>query len=312
MNDPPQPNDPAANGRPGHPQGSPREPARRAWWRDLWRYFRRSRNGETSIRDTLEELMERHEEDELPVDPTERLLLENTLKLRTLSVDDVSVPRADIAAVECETPLRDVIAQMGETHHSRLPVYRKDLDDVLGCVHVKDVLPFAAAANPPPLTEIMRPVLFVAPSMRVLDLLLRMRLSRTHMALVVDEYGGIDGLVTIEDLVEEIVGEIEDEHEIVEGPRLVNRPDGTIVADARTLLEEFEERVGSVLTEDEREDIDTLGGLVVTLIGRVPSRGELVTHSSGLEFEVLDGDPRRLKRLRVRNLPPVISEQTPA
>ncbi len=300
MNDPPQSDVAAAN---GYQEAVARDPARRSWWRDLWRYLRRSRNGDTSIRDTLEELIERHEEDELPLDPAERLLLENTLKLRTVCVDDVSVPRADIVAVECETPLREVISIIAEKHHSRLPVYRKDLDDVLGCVHVKDVLPYAASENPPPLTEIMRPVLFVAPSMRVLDLLLRMRLSRTHMALVVDEYGGIDGLVTIEDLVEEIVGEIEDEHEIVEGPRLIERPDGTLVADARTQLEEFEERVGPVLTEDEREDIDTLGGLVVTLIGRVPSRGELVTHSSGLEFEVLDADPRRLKRLRIRNLP---------
>jgi len=137
----------------------------------------------------------------------------------------------------------------------------------------------------------------------VLDLLLDMRLNRTHMALVVDEFGGIDGLATIEDLVEEIVGDIEDEHDIAEAPLLDPRPDGTLVADARATLEDFEAAVGEVLSDDEREDIDTLGGLVFNLVGRVPSRGELVSHPSGLEFEVLDGDPRRLKRLRVRNLP---------
>jgi CBS domain containing-hemolysin-like protein len=148
-------------------------------------------------------------------------------------------------------------------------------------------------------------VLFVAPSMPVLDLLLEMRLSRVHMALVVDEFGGIDGLITIEDLVEEIVGEIEDEHDVAEGPKLVARPDGSLVADARTPIEEFEERAGQMLTDEERaEDIDTLGGLVFYILGRVPGRGELIVHDSGVSFEVMEADPRRVKRLRVRNLPP--------
>jgi CBS domain containing-hemolysin-like protein len=146
-------------------------------------------------------------------------------------------------------------------------------------------------------------VLFVSPSVRVLDLLLEMRLKRTHMALVVDEYGGIDGLVTIEDLVEQIVGEIEDEHARDLDPDYVER-DGVIEADARMPLEEFEARVGPLVDDEAREDIDTLGGLVFFLAGRVPSRGELIAHPSGLEFEVVDADPRRIKRLRVRNLPP--------
>lgn len=281
-----------------------RDSGRRTWWRDVLRSLRRPRNGESSLRDTLEELIERHEEDETPIDPVERVILENTLRLRRVTVEDVMVPRADIVAVESETSLADVVAVMGGTHHSRLPVYRKDLDDVIGIVHVKDVLPQVMQAAPPPLSQLVRPVLFVAPSMRVLDLLLQMREARNHMALVVDEYGGIDGLLTIENLVEEVVGEIEDEHEIVDQPEIVSRPDGTLVADARMTLEDFEERIGEVFTEDEREDVDTLGGLVVTLIGRVPARGELVIHSSGIEFEILDGDLRRLKRLRVRNLPP--------
>ena len=151
----------------------------------------------------------------------------------------------------------------------------------------------------------LREVLFVAPSMQVLGLLLEMRETRTHMALVVDEYGGIDGLITIEDLVEEIVGEIEDEHDVEPRPQLEINSDGTMIADARVSVVEFEESVGAVLTEEERgEDIDTLGGLVAHLTGRVPTRGELVVHkSSGIEFEVIDADPRRVKRLRLRPKP---------
>jgi CBS domain containing-hemolysin-like protein len=263
------------------------ESGRRPWWKDFWRMTRR-RNGDGSLRDTLEELIERHEEDEHPIDPAERVLLENTLRLRNVTAEDISVPRADIVAVEIDTSLDDVIAVMGTSLHSRLPVYRKNLDDVVGMVHVKDVLVQARQEAPAPLSALIKQVLFISPSMRVLDLLLQMRLSRIHMALVVDEYGGIDGLVTIENIVEEIVGEIRDEHEI---------------ADARVSLEDFEEVVGPVLTDEEREDIDTLGGLVFTLIGRVPTRGELVTHTSGIEFEVLEGDPRRLKKLRIRNIP---------
>jgi magnesium and cobalt transporter len=172
------------------------------------------------------------------------------------------------------------------------------------------VLPYIFEPENFQLTKIMRAPMFVAPSIRVLDLLLQMRLSRAHIALVVDEFGGIDGLVTIEDLVEEVIGEIEDEHDVVRGPSLVQRPDGTWLADARTTIEEFEERVGPVLTEEERaHDIDTLGGLVMSLTDRVPSRGELVTHSSGIDFEVIDADPRRIKRLRVRNAKPVAATE---
>ena len=284
--------------------GQQRPAPRRGVIRSLWkRLGRRGRNGESSVRETLEELAERHEEDMTPVLPAERILLENILKLRDLTVDDVMVPRADVAAVEIETPVLDVIERIRQTHHSRLPVYKGDLDAVVGMIHVKDILPLARLDDPPPLEQLVRDVLFVVPSTRVLELLLQMRLARRHMALVVDEYGGIDGLVTIEDLVEEIVGEIEDEHDIVEQAEIVPREDGTLIADARVTLEDFEEVVGDVLSEEEREEIDTLGGLVFTHLGRVPSRGEIVVHPSGIEFEVLEGDPRRLKRLRVRNVP---------
>jgi CBS domain containing-hemolysin-like protein len=154
------------------------------------------------------------------------------------------------------------------------------------------------------LPEIVRPVTVIAPSMRVLDLLLEMRKTRQQMALVVDEFGGIDGLITIEDLVEGIVGEITDEHDRAVPAEMIDRPDGALWADARVPIEAFEARVGPVLEQEERDEVDTLGGLVFSLAGRVPSRGELLTHHSGLEFEILDADPRRIKRISVRNPPP--------
>ncbi|HEY0838405.1 MAG TPA: hemolysin family protein [Azospirillum sp.] len=259
--------------------------------------------GDTTLRDTLEELIEEEGEAEGGMAANERALLGNVLKLRDRTVVDVMVPRADIIGVDVSTPLPALIQRMSEEAHSRLPVYRETLDDVVGMVHIKDVLVCIASQKHGELKDIVRDVLIVAPSMPVLDLLLQMRQTRQHMALVVDEFGGIDGLVTIEDLVEEIVGEIEDEHDDTVQPRLMDRPDGSLLADARVAIEDFEARVGPVLTEEEREDIDTLGGLVVSLAGRVPGRGELLKHPSGLEFEVVDADPRRIKRLRVRNVP---------
>ena len=271
--------------------------------RGIWRRLSGRRSNEGSISETLSDLAAQHTEDATPIDPLERALLENTLKLRRMTIEDVMVPRADIIAVSAAAPLEEAVAAVEESRHSRLPVFEKDLDRIVGMIHVKDVLAHIGKPETPSLKDLAREVLFVSPAMLVLDLLLEMRLKRTHMALVVDEFGGIDGLATIEDLVEEIVGDIEDEHDIAEQPQLETRPDGTLVADARATLEDFEAAVGEVLTDGEREDLDTLGGLVFNLVGRVPSRGELVSHPSGLEFEVLDGDPRRLKRLRVRNLP---------
>jgi magnesium and cobalt transporter len=169
------------------------------------------------------------------------------------------------------------------------------------------LLPYAADGKTVPLAKVARKVLFVAPSMPVLDLLLQMRLSRVHMALVVDEFGGIDGLITIEDVIEEIVGEIEDEHDDADQPKLIERPDGTLIADARIKLEALQERVPAALLPPEQEEgIESLGGLVTALAGHVPSRGEVVKHPSGIEFEVLDADPRRVKRLRLRGLAPPV------
>jgi CBS domain containing-hemolysin-like protein len=277
----------------------------------LWRLnsLLRKREAE-SVRDRMEELIERRAEatDDRPegeedgLGGHERLLLQNVLRLRDTVANDVMVPRADIVAMPESLSLEQAIRLIQREGHSRFPVYRQNLDDIVGMVHIKDV--FAAVGREAAafsLRAILRRPLFVVPTLPVLDLLAQMRAARMHMALVVDEYGGIDGLVTIEDLVETIVGDISDEHDEVPASFMVERPDGTMELDARTPVEDFEARLGPVLTEEEREaDIDTVGGLVFTLAGRVPARGELVSHPSGLEFRVLEADARRIRRLRVR------------
>ncbi len=256
-----------------------------------------------SVRETLEELIEDREAPEAPIDTDERALLKNILALRETSIDDVMVPRAHIIAVEVQTPFADLVAMINEAAHSRMPVFHETLDDVLGMIHIKDVLAAIHASPPPDLKSLLRPVLFVPPSRRALDLLFDMRQQRTHLAMVVDEYGGIDGLVTIEDLVEQIVGEIEDEHDDEAPPALKREEDGTILAEGGVAIEDLEELVGRFLSEDELEEVDTLGGLVTNLAGRVPEAGERFTHPSGVVFEVASADPRRVASVRLSNLP---------
>lgn len=267
--------------------------------------WRIQKNADSTLRDTFEELIEEHEERVEAIDPGERALIANILNLSGLSAYDVMIPRADIGAVDINETLEGLVAQINREGHSRLPVYRETLDDVVGMVHIKDVLPEMADSANFSLRKILRKILFVAPSMPVLDLLLQMQMTHLHMALVIDEYGGIDGLITIEDLVEQIVGEIKDEHDAQVGPQLIRGAQGSLIADARVTVEQFEAEVGTILTDEEREeDIDTLGGFLFSLTGRVPTRGELIVHEpSGVEFEILDADPRRIKRLRIRNLP---------
>jgi CBS domain containing-hemolysin-like protein len=268
--------------------------------------FFRSRGSDGDLRVAIEELIEEHREDadgdEGAINADEHLLIGNVLKLRDVTVADIMVPRAEIVAIEASAAREEIVDLISREAHSRIPIYRETLDDVVGMIHIKDVLARYASDAPFDLKDIIRKILFVSPTMRILDLLLEMRLARVHMGLVVDEFGGVDGLVTIEDVVEEIVGDIQDEHD-VEDVDMIDRPDGSIIASARTEIDDFEDRVGAVLTDDERESIDTLGGLVAHVAGHVPSRGEVIRHSSGIEFEVIDADPRRVKRLRLRRLP---------
>ena len=266
---------------------------------------------EPSVRESIAELVqEAAEAAQLPgqtpeLDRQERALIANVLRLRGITADDVMVPRADIVAMRVDVTLDQAVALFRQEGHSRLPVYHEQLDDVVGMVHIKDVFAYVGRPEAFKLESILRRPLLVAPQIPVLDLLLQMRQARMHLALVVDEYGGIDGLVTIEDLVETIVGDISDEHDEIAGPMVIERGDGALDIDARLPVEDFEARVGAVLTEDEREaDIDTLGGLVFTLAGRVPARGEVLSHPSGWEFRVMEADARRIRRLRVRRAGP--------
>ncbi|MGD0430768.1 MAG: hemolysin family protein [Acetobacteraceae bacterium] len=262
---------------------------------------------EPTLRESIAELMQEAADAPETAAPAselnrhERLLIANILRLRETTADDVMIPRADIVAMRVELTLEQTIEQIRSERHSRLPVYREQLDDIVGMVHVKDVFAYVGRPEEFSLEAILRKPLMVAPRIRVLDLMLQMRQQRMHMALVVDEYGGIDGLVTIEDLVETITGEIDDEHDEEETPMVTERPDGALDLNARLPVAAFEERMGPILSEDERDaDIDTVGGLVFTLAGRVPAKGEVISHPSGLEFRILDADARKIRRLRAR------------
>ncbi|MGB0749462.1 MAG: hemolysin family protein [Magnetospiraceae bacterium] len=263
-----------------------------------WMRGTRRKDEDDSVREAIEELIEtRNGDDNEVVQEEERNLLANILRLRDRTAEDVMIPSVDIVAVEIGTSLPDIVATMTDVGHSRLPVYRDNMDDVVGMVHIKDIAKHISDPGPFEIDDVLRDVLFVSPAMRVLELLLVMR-TGPHLAVVVDEFGGTDGLVTIEDLVEEIVGEIEDEHDRDEEPRMVQRADGTYDVSARVEIEALEEVLGPLLDDDQREDVDTVGGMVFLLAGRVPARGEVVTHPTGAEFVVLEGDSRRIRLLR--------------
>ncbi|WP_304191428.1 hemolysin family protein [Phenylobacterium aquaticum] len=225
---------------------------------------------------------------------------------KTLRVSDVMTPRADINALDITTEFAEVVRCFAEHEHSRMPVYRDTLDDPVGVANIKDVFKLLAGesapqADDPVLHRVRREVLYVPASMRAADLLLRMQGSRIHMALVIDEFGGTDGLVTLEDLVEAVVGEIDDEHDEAQSVGIIARPGGVYEVEGRTPLEELEAAVGSDLAPaDLEEEIDTVAGLVIAIAGRVPQRGEVIGHPDGFEFQVIDADPRRVKRVRLR------------
>lgn len=265
----------------------------------------RSGSGGGSLISRLLGLGAGEEQQPPPPSPRARAMLGNVRRLGDLKVVDVMVPRADVMSVEIGDDLATIIDVFRRSGHSRLPVYRESLDDPLGFVHLKDLAlrhGFGGANGGSfDLAPLLRPILYVPPSMPVDALLRRMQAGRMHLALVIDEYGGVDGLITIEDVLEQIVGEIEDEHDVAEDAAFREEADGSWVAAARVEVPDFEEAAGLDLLSDELdEEVDTLGGLVFMLAERVPERGEVIVHPDGHEFEVLDADPRRIKRLRVR------------
>lgn len=232
------------------------------------------------------------------------------INLRRMRIEDVAVPKADITCVPLSATKDELLAVFKDSGLTRLPVYDGTLDTPLGFAHLKDFAllhGFNSKDTAFDLTAMLRPLLYVPPSMPIGILLTKMQTERRHMALVIDEYGGVDGLVTIEDLIEQVIGEIEDEHDTEEAELWTLEKSGQYLAQAKTPLDEFEDAIGIHLTEDDEidaEEIDTLGGLVFMLAGHVPARGEVVRHPAGYEFEVIDADPRRIKRLRVRLSPP--------
>jgi hemolysin (HlyC) family protein len=299
--------------------------------------------GGASIRDDIQIALEDTAASE-DFSAQERAMLKNVLNLHELRVEDVMVPRADIIAVGLDTTLREVLSLFRTAGHSRLPVHAETLDDPRGMIHIRDFLDYLAASaeaavalkrkaettperkadeaagmtyasaldlkTPLAQANIVRPVLFAPPSMPALDLLVKMQATRTHMALVIDEYGGTDGLVSIEDIVEMIVGDIEDEHDLEDEPEITPAADGTFVVDARASLQDTAKAVGTeVAGDDIAEEIDTVGGLIASIAGRVPVRGEIVADPArAIEYEILDADPRRVKRIKLHLRGP---EKTP-
>lgn len=260
-----------------------------------------------ALREAIEEYIDELDEDTesglSSVASHEKALITNVLKLRDTTVIDVMIPRADIAAIEIGASQESLMELLAERQFSRIPVYKETLDDILGSVHIKDILSVLASKKELNIKSLIRPVPIVSPSLPVLDLLLKMQSDKKHMVFVVDEYGGIDGLVTIGDVIEAIVGEFDDEFDKDEDPQIIQNKDGSITVDGRFDIEEFEEIYGEILSEEEREDVDTLGGLVFYTASRVPARGEVINHESGMVFEILEADQRRINAMRIRNIP---------
>jgi CBS domain containing-hemolysin-like protein len=279
---------------------APAEEPRR-FWLELWHqivHFISPPVDAEALREVVEELIE-EPLSESGISAAERLLLSNIIRLRERRVGDCMLPRADITALDVNASIKELVDEMSSRGYSRIPIYRGTLDDVIGMAHVKDIVPFLAQGRVCAIADILRPVLYVAPSMPASKLLLQMRQTRQHMAVVIDEFGGIDGLVTIEDLVEEIVGEIEDEHDAPTTPSVIIRADGTLLADARLTIESFEAQTDFRLPPMDGEDVDTLGGYVAHLAGRVPHVGEIFQGDEGMSFEVLEMDQSRVNRLRI-------------
>lgn len=258
---------------------------------------------EISLKETLEEIIDEHDgQEDDRLEPEERVMLHNVLSFGDTKVSEIMVPRTDIMAVAADIDLVELKSHILEQKHTRIPVYEETLDNVIGFLHVKDLLPMLGGEKEYNLREVLRNVLFVPPSMRIIDLLIKMRHAGSHLAMVVDEYGGTDGLVTMEDLFEEIVGDIQDEHDEDEEQedKITSVRDGIFEVNARIRIEKLEQELGlNLVTEEKEDDFDTLGGLIFFQLGRVPVKGESVQHVSGVTFKVLEADPRRIKKVQI-------------
>jgi CBS domain containing-hemolysin-like protein len=257
-----------------------------------------------NIKDVLEDIIEDNGNSVESIDDGTKKIFKNIIQLNDKCIEDVMIPRADIDSVSSSIKINQLITFINKTKHSRIPVYEENLDKVIGMIHIRDLFEKINKSTKVKRDikisrTIIRKILFSSPSMRILDLLLKMRSEQIHMSIVVDEFGGTNGLVTIEDLVEEIVGEIKDEHDFEEIDIIKKISKKTYEVSARVTVDEFEKKLGIFFESVDKEDIDTVGGLVFNLIGKIPSRGQVISHKSGLEFTILDADTRKIKRLLV-------------
>ena len=257
-----------------------------------------------NIKEVLEDLIVDKKNVDQNIDDGTKKIFKNVINLNNKCLEDIMIPRANVDAVAEHISLNDLISYIDKTKHSRIPIYRENLDKIVGMIHIRDL--FKKMNKKEKITtkgkitkRLIRKILFSSPSMKILDLLLKMRSEQIHMSIVVDEFGGTNGLVTIEDLVEEIVGEIKDKHDLEQVNEIKKVSKNTYEVSARVVIEEFEKIIGKFLKDQERGEVDTLGGLVYFLAGRIPERGEIIYHSSGIEFNILDADTRRINRMNV-------------
>jgi len=269
------------------------------------KFFFKKKN-KNKLQNKIENLLNERRKQKNPLKSNEEKIISNVFQLPEKLIDDIMIPRTDIISVDTNTDINKLVKIIGRTSHSRYPVFDKSRDNIIGMIHIKDVVSCWENKKIENIKKLVRKILFAPHSMNILDLLLKMRTSHIHMAIIVDEHGGLDGLVTIEDLVEEIVGEIKDEHEAQKenkkNEKELNKDDGTIKISSRMLIKEFEKKYGNIFSDKEDiKDIDTMGGLAFHIFGRVPLKGEVIKHPNGCEFEILDADSRRIRTILVRN-----------
>ena len=269
------------------------------------KFFLKKKNN-NKLQNKFENLLNKRLKQKKPLKINEEKIISNVFQLPEKLINDIMIPRTDIISVDTNVNINKFVQIIGRTSHSRYPVFDKSRDNIVGMVHIKDVISCWKNKKIRNIKKLVRQILFTPDSINILDLLLKMRTSHIHMAIIVDEHGGVDGLVTIEDLVEEIVGEIKDEHEAQkENKNNIKgeiKDDGSIKISARMLIEDFEKKYGNIFSDKEDiSDIDTMGGLVFHIFGRIPLKGEVIKHSNICEFEILDADSRRIRTILVRN-----------
>lgn len=232
-------------------------------------------------------------------DISENYFINNIISFRTKRAQDIMIPRVDIIATDGESDIDEVLKTMDKSGFSRIPVFKDNLDDVIGFIHIKDLIPFIKKKSKINLPKMVRSVLFISPYMTLFDLLYEMKLKRVHMAMVVDEFGGVDGLITFEDILEEIVGDIRDEYDKAPIARIQVKEQGVIEVDGRVDIDDLESYTGKFSTDEEKEESNTISGLIVSLVGYIPSKNEIIIHPSGIEFKVLSVDPLKINKVMV-------------